>query len=80
MENLNDMGICQICIKLGLYTDFYIKRDSTNISFIQNHNNNKTIVCNKEIECGFLRGYYDARNVCNLLIVPNHCPRIFFFT
>ena len=79
MENLNDMGICQICTKLGLYSNFY-KRDSTNISFIQYHNNNKTIVCNKEIECGFLIGYYDARNVCNLLIVPNHCQRVFFFT
>ena len=78
MENLNDMGISQIRIKWGLYPNFYHKIAQTFHSF-KNIIINK-FVCNKEIKCGFLRGYYDARNVSKLPIVPNHCPRTFFFT
>ena len=71
MENLNDMGISQIRKKLGMYT---------NLAQIFQSFKNIIIKKNKEIKCSFSRGYYDARNVSKLHIVPNHFPQTFFFT
>ena len=53
MENLNDMGISQIRIRLGLYTTFYQKIAQIFRSF-------KNIICNNKyvlnINAAFLEG------------------------